>query len=385
MKVSATGTNWMRHQPLKLIERSSEMRRHLLGKALILFLAAIGMPLAVGSGDLVTGAQRQATFERGDQVLFQTDFHDCPVGEIPEGFDDLSGSLECVRYRDHIWVSPLGQGSARLAKRIEMGKEDFSLEFRVVPRAYHDVNLILELYTEDPLERGSRPVHSLVLALQPMGCRVDFQGKGELAKLKNCRDQVHHLALQARRHQLRIFVDGRRVAVFPLTLQKPLVGLAIRRWGLDPKPHDFLLSDLVIAKYSRQEARPSPEKLGIQVERLANGTRLTIPERVLFDFDSFILKPEAREALDVVKAVIQERPVRKIEVIGHTDNVGGEAYNLRLSLQRAQSVADYLMYCGKLDPGLFRIQGRGEADPIADNRTEAGRAKNRRVELELLE
>ncbi len=361
------------------------MRKNLLRKVLILFLVAIGMPVALGSDDLITGAQRHATFERGDQVLFRTDFHTCPVGEIPEGFDDLSGSLECVRYRDHIWVSPLGQGAARLAKRVDLGKEDFSLEFRVVPKAFHDVNLILELYAGDPLEHGSRPVQSLVLALQPMGCKVTFQGKGEVARLKNCRDHVHHLALQARRHQLRIFVDGRRVAVFPLRLQKPLVGVALKRWGLDPKPHDFLLSDLVIAKYSHQETRPTPEKLGIQVKRLAHGTKLTIPERVLFDFDSFLLKPEAREALDVVKAVIQERPVRKIQVTGYTDDVGSEAYNLRLSLQRAQSVADYLMYCGRLDPRLFHIQGKGEADPIADNRTEAGRARNRRVELELLE
>jgi outer membrane protein OmpA-like peptidoglycan-associated protein len=68
-------------------------------------------------------------------------------------------------------------------------------------------------------------------------------------------------------------------------------------------------------------------------------------------------------------------------VAGHTDNVGGERYNYELSRLRAQSIAAYLTTKGKVDPGKLMVVGYGESSPVADNRTEAGRAKNRRVEI----
>jgi outer membrane protein OmpA-like peptidoglycan-associated protein len=68
-------------------------------------------------------------------------------------------------------------------------------------------------------------------------------------------------------------------------------------------------------------------------------------------------------------------------VAGHTDNVGGERYNYELSRLRAQSIAAYLTTHGKIDPGKLMVIGYGESSPVADNRTEAGRAKNRRVEI----
>ncbi len=123
--------------------------------------------------------------------------------------------------------------------------------------------------------------------------------------------------------------------------------------------------------------------MGITVQKTGKGSILTVPERVLFDFNKFILKPQAKKALDVVADYIRSHPARQIVVTGYTDNVGTDAYNLRLSLQRAQSVADYLMDCGRIDPKLFKIVGKGKANPIADNATEKGRAKNRRVEIRL--
>lgn len=68
-------------------------------------------------------------------------------------------------------------------------------------------------------------------------------------------------------------------------------------------------------------------------------------------------------------------------VAGHTDNVGGERYNYELSRLRAQNIAAYLTTHGKVDPGKLMVIGYGESSPVADNRTEAGRAKNRRVEI----
>ena len=73
----------------------------------------------------------------------------------------------------------------------------------------------------------------------------------------------------------------------------------------------------------------------------------------------------------------------KVIITGHTDNVGKPDYNLKLSLQRAEAVRDYLISLGA-DPQKFQVSGAGETKPIADNSTEDGRANNRRVEVEVI-
>jgi outer membrane protein OmpA-like peptidoglycan-associated protein len=119
------------------------------------------------------------------------------------------------------------------------------------------------------------------------------------------------------------------------------------------------------------------------VEKTAGGTKLTIPERVLFDYNKFFLKDEEKKAQHEVAGLLKENPGKTIRMVGYTDNVGSDAYNLHLSLQRAQSVADYLIYVEGIEKDRIKIEGMGKSNPIADNATEEGRAKNRRVEIEM--
>jgi OOP family OmpA-OmpF porin len=95
-----------------------------------------------------------------------------------------------------------------------------------------------------------------------------------------------------------------------------------------------------------------------------------------FDFDSAVLKPRMKEALDGIAAKIKGSS--SVTVVGHTDSVGSEAYNMDLSMRRAKSAARYL--AGKGVKGIS-TDGMGEAQPIADNATAEGRASNRRVEV----
>ncbi len=98
-----------------------------------------------------------------------------------------------------------------------------------------------------------------------------------------------------------------------------------------------------------------------------------------FDFDSAELKPRMKESLrDFAERVKASPGHEHVIVIGYTDSTGPEAYNLKLSERRAQAVADYLESLGIDD---IEVRGEGEANPIADNRTREGRAKNRRVEI----
>ena len=112
---------------------------------------------------------------------------------------------------------------------------------------------------------------------------------------------------------------------------------------------------------------------------------MVFPEAALFDFDKAELKPEGKKQIKAYreKAKAQLSRADKIKISGHTDNKGTADYNMKLSQQRAEAVSDYLKSIG-VDPGKMEVIGEGMSRPMADNRTKEGRAKNRRVEIEIV-
>lgn len=135
----------------------------------------------------------------------------------------------------------------------------------------------------------------------------------------------------------------------------------------------------------RQEAdlRRQTAGTGINVTRSGDVIVLNLPDGVTFDFGSAALKPQFHAALNNVATTLSQYNQTIVEVTGHTDSVGSDAANQRLSEQRAGSVAAYLMGRGLMRE-RFEVLGMGEAYPIADNGTESGRAQNRRVEIRVL-
>jgi outer membrane protein OmpA-like peptidoglycan-associated protein len=119
---------------------------------------------------------------------------------------------------------------------------------------------------------------------------------------------------------------------------------------------------------------------GATVERVGEGIKVTFASGLLFGFDSAELKPEARTNLRNLANSLGEYPGTNILIVGHTDDVGGEQYNIRLSQRRAQSAATYLVLQGVTDNRLD-VMGLGETEPVAENATDEGRAQNRRVEI----
>jgi OOP family OmpA-OmpF porin len=104
---------------------------------------------------------------------------------------------------------------------------------------------------------------------------------------------------------------------------------------------------------------------------------------VTFEYNSARLTAESRPVLDEVAADLKKYPQLQIELQGHTDSVGSDAFNLRLSDQRAQSVRDYLLSQG-VGTRQLDAKGYGESQPVADNTTDAGRAENRRVVMRVI-
>jgi len=138
----------------------------------------------------------------------------------------------------------------------------------------------------------------------------------------------------------------------------------------------------VIGREMDQKAERMAEELERgRIERVGEGILVTFDSGILFDFDSSVLRPEARENLASLARTLGDMTSDvELLIAGHTDSVGTEEYNYRLSERRAQSAADYLMTRG-IPPARINIVGLGESEPVASNETAAGRQTNRRVEV----
>ena len=135
----------------------------------------------------------------------------------------------------------------------------------------------------------------------------------------------------------------------------------------------------------KQEAKLRQQMAGTGVEVVRKGDNITLdmPGNVTFAFNSADLNSQFHPVLDKVSATLVEYNQTVIEVAGHTDSVGSDAYNQQLSERRAGSVAAYLSGHGVPSSRMVTI-GAGEAHPVASNETDEGRAQNRRVEITIV-
>ncbi len=111
--------------------------------------------------------------------------------------------------------------------------------------------------------------------------------------------------------------------------------------------------------------------------------KVTFAADTFFDFDKSTLKPEAKAKLDDLVSKTKGINLEVIIAVGHTDSVGSDAYNQKLSIRRSESVKAYLVSKG-VEPNRVYTEGKGEKQPVADNKTAEGRAKNRRTEIEVV-
>ena len=110
--------------------------------------------------------------------------------------------------------------------------------------------------------------------------------------------------------------------------------------------------------------------------------KVTYDAKSLFDFDRYVVKPEGQAALDRLITRLQTATVEVVIVVGHTDSVGSDKYNLDLGMRRADAVRNYLVKKG-LEPARVYVDSKGENQPVASNKTAQGRSENRRVVVEV--
>ncbi|MDB5763288.1 MAG: OmpA family protein [Herminiimonas sp.] len=131
-------------------------------------------------------------------------------------------------------------------------------------------------------------------------------------------------------------------------------------------------------------AKPAPEPAPAPAPAAApTSEKVTFAADAFFDFDKAVLKPDGKAKLDDLTSKLQGMNLEVIIAVGHTDAIGSDAYNQKLSVRRAEAVKAYLVSKG-IETSRVYTEGKGEKQPVADNKTAAGRAKNRRVEIEVV-
>jgi OOP family OmpA-OmpF porin len=128
---------------------------------------------------------------------------------------------------------------------------------------------------------------------------------------------------------------------------------------------------------------PAPAPAAAPAPAPAAATKVTYAADAFFDFDKSVLKAEGKAKLDELVSKIKDITLEVIIAVGHTDSVGADAYNQKLSVSRSEAVKAYLVSKG-IENNRVYTEGKGEAQPVADNKTGEGRSKNRRVEIEVV-
>ena len=130
-------------------------------------------------------------------------------------------------------------------------------------------------------------------------------------------------------------------------------------------------------------AAPAPAPAAAAVVAPPAATKVTYAADAFFDFNKSVLKPEGKAKLDDLTSKVKGINLEVIIAVGHTDSVGSDAYNQKLSVRRSEAVKAYLVSKG-IEKNRVYTEGKGEKQPVADNKTSEGRAKNRRVEIEVV-
>jgi OmpA-OmpF porin, OOP family len=128
---------------------------------------------------------------------------------------------------------------------------------------------------------------------------------------------------------------------------------------------------------------PKPAPAPAPAPQQPAAAKVTYAADAFFDFDKSVIKPAGKAKLDDLVGKVKGINLEVIIAVGHTDSVGSDAYNQKLSVRRAESVKAYLVSKG-IEKNRIYTEGKGEKQPVADNKTKEGRAKNRRVEIEVV-
>ena len=329
-------------------------------------------------------------FKRGSVVMFEDDVKAEQVGEFPSKWDLFQGTVEtktlggvkAINLTDNAQIQPL------IKEKGAYLPEEFTIEYDFYyweskdDIGLNDLRLILAV-TKDRSEFPGEGFDSgdLIAFVLKHGVydtqehSYTFNGNKDGGFDYSFKKGWNHVALSFNKRALKVYFNDKRVVNLPRVNQPT--------WICFQVPFEYInltfIRNVVIAKgavalYDRNEQSMTA------VEKAIAETGKFVTNNILFDTGKATLKQESMIEIMKVADYMKKNPTARFEVQGHTDNQGSDKVNDPLSQQRAEAIVKALEGLG-VDGFNLRAVGKGSHEPVADNKTEAGRAKNRRVEF----
>ena len=356
---------------------------------------------AVASDEPVDFSEIQAKsdFKRGGTVFFNDELKGEQLGEFPSKWDLLSGSeVEVVNIKGVNAIKMEGGKIKPLMEETNYLPEEFTIEFDVLSQpaqedsgwdATLDIVLADENGNNDFDIRTSVETHTLTNpsggyygidwgwgAHNPNGDKIDgAPGTATIAKVFKKNDW-NHIAISFNKRAFKMYLNYERIVNIP-NMKQP------RSWwmeGSSDSKKGVYVTNVVMAKGAVELYERNATDYSSAVEKAIAETGKFVTNNILFETGKATLKPESMEEIQKVADYMKKDSSARFEVQGHTDNQGSDAINDPLSQQRAEAVVKALEGMG-VDPFNLRAVGKGSHEPVADNGTDEGRAKNRRVEF----
>jgi hypothetical protein len=318
---------------------------------------------ASDDGGKISAVSTKFDFQPGDKVIFADDFTQDENGEFPSRWKLVDGTLEIAEMDGQRWLNAVGDNSkVRMKHGLAALPEFWTLEFD-----YFGATPFYGSFIVDGQDAGGNEMWHLEWS-QGGGNTVFFRTGDILSSVPVGEPEAlsgkHHVSILARGKALKIYFDRTRVVNTP-----EVKGLAadILFWMRDLRAKP-MFSNVRFAE------GPKPAK-----DLLASGKLVTYG--IHFKTGSDLVEADSAPVLRDVSAYLKANPAVKLQITGHTDNVGSAASNLDLSKRRAASVARVLGADFGVEVERLTTDGKGDAQSIADNKTSEGRAMNRRVEF----
>ena len=348
----------------------------------------------MGDDDFINDTQHaKSDFVPGSVVIFEDNMQGEQVGEFPSKWDLVRGNAEIARINgatciamnhEDSWITPLMKDGTRdylgdvFTVEYDMLFDDRpkdgapSIELDIMhPKASRDN----ELFTIEYWLGGDKHSFSCgyCMTSEPSFSHKEGTSRAEAGPFNDAR--WHHYALSFNKRAIKFYVDGKRVINVPNAKSGAGWLTLFSSGGQRPT----YVKNVRIAKgavdlYDRNATDKS------EVEKAIMESGKFVTNNILFETGKATLKAESMAEIQKVADFMKKNPSVRFEVQGHTDNQGSDALNDPLSQQRAEAVVKALEGLG-VDGFNLRAVGKGSHEPVADNSTDAGRAKNRRVEF----
>ena len=349
--------------------------------------AAVGGDEEEADTEAVDAQYEQSDFVPGATAFFEDNLQSEQMGEFPSKWDLVDGSADvanmkgkkCIHFEPGTRIEPL------MTNQQSYIPDVFTLEFDFWmndPKTELSNCYELEFKDADGGDtyeiRIGESYSKLEVTCRFMSTTGDWRDSGNGKTWEMKKNDWNHFAMSFNKRALKIYVNNKRVINIPNCKSAVRMKIHQAEWGGFNGNKNYL-TNFRYAKgamelYAQQVTDMSA------VEKAIAETGKFVTNNILFETGKATLKPESMTEIQKVADYMKKNPSVRFEVQGHTDNQGSDAVNDPLSQQRAEAVVKALEGLG-CDGFNLRAVGKGSHEPVADNKTDAGRAKNRRVEF----